>query len=233
MTAVRDRLTMLVLLWAIAANGCATPSPLLASWGTMREVLREGHTEARVSPTEVTTAATIGVGALADLAGEVTIVDGRVLVAIGSPDAPLRVRAATPSDRAALLIVANVAAWDEVAIGDLADYEALEDRIAEELVRRGADLAAATAVRVRGRATTLHMHVIAGACPIANPRGPAPWRFAGPVDDAELVGVFADGAAGRFTHHDRRTHLHAVAPGLTGHLDEVTLRSATLLLPRR
>lgn len=227
----RSRAPLVPFLAAVAAHGCTAPDVRVATWGTMREVLREGHAEGRVSPHEVATADTIGVGALADLAGEVTIVDGRALVATGAPGAPLRVRAATSADRAALLILANVTAWDEVAIGDLADYTALEDRIAAELTRRGIGLAAATPVRVRGRGTSVRVHVIAGACPIANPRGPAPWRFAGPVDELELVGVFADDAAGRLTHHDRRSHLHAVAPGLTGHLDDVALRSATLLLP--
>lgn len=221
------------VLAIVAANGCASPGPRFASWGTMRDVLRDGHAEARVAPTDVTTPNTIGVGALADLAGEVTIVDGRALVATGVPDGALHVRPATATDRAALLIVANVPAWDDVTIADCVDYAELEERIAAALRERGVDLTTPTAVRVRGHASTVRMHVIAGACPIANPQGPAPWRFVGPIDDLELVGVFVDGAGGRFTHHDRRSHLHVVAPGKTGHLDDVALHAATLSLPRR
>jgi hypothetical protein len=49
----------------------------------------------------------------------------------------------------------------------------------------------------------------------------------------ELVGFFAEGAAGRLTHHGRRSHLHAVADEVMGHLDEVALERAVLLLPMR
>ncbi len=207
------------VLAIVAANGCASPGPRFASWGTMRDVLRDGHAEARVAPSDVTT--------------PTTIVDGRALVATGVPDGALHVRPATATDRAALLIVANVPAWDDVTIADCVDYAELEERIAAALRERGADLTTPTAVRVRGHASAVRMHVIAGACPIANPQGPAPWRFVGPIDDVELVGVFVDGAAGRFTHHDRRSHLHVVAAGQTGHLDDVALHGATLSLPRR
>ena len=75
--------------------------------------------------------------------------------------------------------------------------------------------------------------VIAGACPIANPDGPSPWRFAGPAEELSLFGFYVEGAAGVFTHHDRSSHLHAVADGRTGHLDEVDLTDAKLFVPAR
>lgn len=215
-------------IWSLAA--CAAAPARVRTWGTMREVLREGHDEARVAPAAVVGPTAIGVGALARLRGEITIVDGRVLLA-EAHGARLQLRDADAADRAALLIVADVPRWTEVPLGDCGDYDALEGRVAAALRARGRDPAAPQPIRVRGRATDLHLHVIAGACPIAHPDGPPPWRFAGPLDAVELVGVFCDGAAGRLTHHDRRSHLHAVAPGLAGHLDDVALTDAVLLLP--
>lgn len=220
------------LLLAIAAASCASaPGAEVTTWGTLREVLREGHTEARVVLATVAGPNVIGVGALSELRGEVTVVDGRVLVAVPGGEGAVTVREATGNDAAALLVLADVPAWIEIPVGACASYEELEATIAAHLERRGDDPSLPRPVRVRGRATHLTLHVIAGACPIANPSGPSPWVFSGPVNEVELLGIYVEGAAGVLTHHTHSSHLHAVADGLMGHLDEVTLEDAVLLLP--
>ncbi|HEX5053247.1 MAG TPA: hypothetical protein VFZ65_15840 [Planctomycetota bacterium] len=228
--------SLLFVAAACAAPGPEAPGPV-RMWGTLREVLREGHSEARVALAGVARADTVGVGALAGLAGEVTVLDGHVLVACASGAAagvaPERcaVRDAGPGDAAALLVLADVPAWQEFALGACESYEALERAIAEHLRQRGHDLAEPIALRVRGRATHLALHVIAGACPIAHPEGPPPWRHDGAAEAVQLVGFFVEGSAGTLTHHMHRSHLHAVAGDVMGHLDEVALAEATLLLP--
>ena len=142
-------------------------------------------------------------------------------------------RGPVSDDRAALLVLADVARWEEHELGGCADNEELERAIAAVLLERDHDLAEPLPVRVCGRATDLALHVLAGACPIANPSGPAPWRWRGACDEVELVGFLAEGAAGRLTHHGRRSHLHAVTDEAMGHLDEVALERAVLLLPVR
>ncbi len=233
----------LAILLLVTAS-CAGPAPTLppevevSTWGTMREVLREGRIGGRVALTTLDTSTSVGVGAMADLAGEVTILDGRVLVAAGGgresgteETATLLVREAVAGDSASLLVLANVPAWEEVPIGNCASYAELETIIAKQLRRRGSDLASPQPIRIRGRAQHLALHVIAGACPIANPSGPRPWRFSGSVEEVELAGFYAEESAGRLTHHNRSSHLHAVADQLMGHLDEVVLEDAVLLLP--
>ncbi|MGE3172554.1 MAG: hypothetical protein AB7O97_07985 [Planctomycetota bacterium] len=225
--------------WAavsVVLLGCGAAPPPAAvevrSWGTMREVLREGRSEGRVAPAAVTGASTIGVGALESLAGEVTILDGRALVATAAAgDARCAVRPAAPTERAALLLVADVPRWTGHAVGPCASYDDLERAIAALLTARGHDLTRPVPVRVRGRARELALHVIAGACPVATPDGPPPWRHRAPAAAVELVGVFVDGGAGRFTHHGRRSHLHAVAGAVMGHLDAVVLDDAVVSLP--
>ena len=226
----------------LAAAGCRATAPAapvtVSAWGTMREVLREGRTEARVTPVQVVGPGAVGVGALAGLAGEVTVLDGRVLVATATglsseASGTCRVREAGPEDEAALLVLAEVPAWEEHELGAASSYGELEEAIARVLRQRGHDLAVAVPVRVRGRARELELHVLDGACPTAQPDGPPPWRWRGAADEVELVGFFAEGSAGRLTHHARASHLHAVVPGRMGHLDEVALEGAVLLLPAR
>lgn len=216
---------------APTAAGAGGP-PAVESWGTMREALRLGRSEARVSLDGLAADGAIGVGALAGLAGEVTIVDGRVLISTaGAGDRSCVLREAPGGAAATLLVRAEVDHWQERSLPDCASYDALEAAIAAALRANGFDAATPTPVRVRGRASRVAFHVIDGACPIADPDGPAPWRFDGAIDDVELVGFYVEGAAGRYTHHTRSSHLHVVAADMMGHLDDVWLTDVSLRLP--
>jgi hypothetical protein len=195
----------------------------------MREVLREGDDRGRIGVIEASGPDTIAVGALAGLEGEITVVDGAPMVAIGATG---EIRPARPGDRAALLVAADVPTWRSIPLqGPVEDLAALEDAVAEALVRAGFDLEEPVPIRVRGYATEIACHVIAGACPIARPDGPPPRRLEQQGITVELVGVYARGRAGELTHHTNRTHLHVVAPGTMGHLDAVALSDAVLLVP--
>lgn len=229
------------LICLLALSSCASPHSAedglrVQTWGSMRRVMRDGESEGRVVPVDHVVPQSIGVGALAGLSGEVTVRDGRVLVARApiAPGGRPTLEEGTPSDQATLLVLAQVGAWGEIPLGRCADFDALEQAIAQALAARGIDGSEPVPVKVRGRAPHLAFHVIAGACPIANPNGPAPWRYAGPLRAVELLGFYVEGAVGRLTHHGRRSHLHAwsaEAGGLMGHLDAVTLEDSVLLLP--
>lgn len=224
------------LLIALAAaafvTACQTGPIGLRSFGSMREVMREGHDQARVSLAQFGTKDTIGVGALANLFGEITIVDGQVLVATVQNGVPT-VRAATCGDSATLLLAEDVRDWQDFPVGACASYEQLEQRIAKLLRAHGHDVLSPTPVRVRGTVTRLQVHVIAGACPIATPAGPKPWRYDGPADNVQLIGFYVEGAAGKWTHHTHQSHLHAVSDQAMGHLDGVVLTDAIVSLPAR
>jgi len=229
------------LLLVLPLAACQAPAPRLevTTWGTMREVLRNGHDEGRVALGALAAPGRIGVGALEGLRGEVTVLDGRVLVATAEPASPpgaapaaCTLREAGADEQAALLVLARVDAWEAHPIGTCRSYTELEDAIAECLTARGQDPTAPVPVRVRARAAELELHVLAGACPIAHPEGPPPWRWQGRCEDVELVGFFVEGSGGRLTHHGQRSHLHVVADAVGGHLDEVALPDAVLLLPR-
>lgn len=230
--APRSRHALLApLLVAALGAGCSTSPPTVQTWGTMREVLREGDSRGRIEITRAIGPNSIAVGALAGLEGEVTVVDGRAMVAVGSTG---EVRTARPGDEAALFVLANVPGWRPVALGERTlDLDALERVIADALTREGFDLEMPVPIRVRGFARTISCHVIAGACPIANPDGPAPRRLEQRDVEVELVGVFADGRAGELTHHTNRSHLHVLAHEMMGHLDAVEISQAVLLVPAR
>lgn len=210
---------------------CHSTPPKVVTFGTMREVLREGHSEGRVLLAGIAGPHTIGVGAMENLLGEITILDGRVLIAEAGANA-CSLREARSGDRAALLVLAEVPAWQESSLPACASYEELEGLIARRLTELGHDLSQPVPVKVHGKATLLGVHVIAGNCPIANPDGPAPWRWSGAAGEVDLVGVFVTGSAGELTHHTHQSHLHAVAGQVSGHLEEIGLSEAVLYLPQ-
>ncbi|MFT4511379.1 MAG: alpha-acetolactate decarboxylase [Planctomycetota bacterium] len=223
----------LLLLAALATSACQSPPPAptgVQTFGTMREVMRDGQMEGRVSLQKFSGTKTIGVGALAQLGGEITIVDGQVLVSTVQ-DGIAVVRLARPEDQATLLVTADIGQWHHFEIGSCKSYEALEQRLAELLRARGRDLTKPTPVRITGKARRLQVHVINGACPIAQPTGPKPWRYDGPADNVRLVGFYVEDSAGRLTHHTHSSHLHAVSDQAMGHLDEISLSNAIVSLP--
>lgn len=221
--------------------GCKSPDPKpnFQTFGSMREVMREGHNEGRVKLLSISDSYTIGVGALAGLAGEITITDGQVLVSACRNDAagvlnseisPV-VREAREGDEATLLMVDTVTDWHHFEIGSCRDYAHLEEHISKLLHARGCNLNKPTPVRVTGKSNRLQVHVIAGACPIATPNGPKPWRYDGPATGLKLVGFYIEDAAGKMTHHNRSSHLHALSDQAMGHLDDVELTDAVVSLP--
>jgi len=218
-------------------GSCAAPAAdgrfAVRSWGTMAEVLRDGRSEGRVDLSAAARPGVLAVGALEGLMGEVTVVEGEVMVAEPAPQGGIALRPPAPGERAALLLLAHVTIWERVPLPDCANYTALEDAIAAALAARGHDASAPLPVRVRGRASSLQFHVLAGACPTAHPEGPPPRRYGATDAKVELVGFYAPDSAGVFTHHDRRSHLHAVVADAMGHLDEVALSEVLLLLPAR
>jgi len=229
----------LLFLFSLSASSCASSgTPFqLETFGEMRQVLREGHTEGRVSLTEMTTAGTWGLGALAGLEGEITILDGDVFLET-VVDGRLERRAVEESDQAALLVSAWVPEWREVPLGAIASLRELEKAMGEALDTAGFDPARTPVpIRIEGEFSNIALHVLDHSCPIANPDGPPPIRWEGSDVRASIVGIYAVGFGGKLTHHGQTSHLHVVArlevgDSVSGHLEQIAfVGRASLLIP--
>ena len=206
-------------------------------WGTMREVLKEGQTEARIGLREsAEPAGAVGVGALAGLQGEITILDGRVWLAADANGS----KAAPPSSvngSATLLTVAYVPRWTRIPIAKEDVQRNLDEFVRNAAKKAGIDVHRPFPFIIDGR-MSVEAHVIRGECPhgTAVAVGSAtPDRFSRLDTSATLVGFFAEGAEGILTHHGSTTHVHVVIqgePSLSGHVDSVSISAgATLRLP--
>ena len=205
----------------------------------MREVLRDGRTEGRVDLAEALGPHTVAVGASAGLAAEITVVGGAAHLAevVDSDSSPrLRVRAPVAGEQATLLVLAEVKEWSEHPLDTVTDLPALEASVCAIAAASGIDVSDPFPFRVEGVASTIRLHVLNHSCPIADPDGPPPWRFAGENETTTLIGFHAENSGGHLTHHGQKTHTHALLAerNLSGHLDGVALRpGARVYLPAR
>lgn len=216
-----------------------------ASWqveqfGQMRAVMREGDVEPRTPLAHWDEPGVLGVGALAGLEGEVTILDGQVWAS--RPNAGHLITTGPDpesTDRATLLTVARVPAWRSITLTEPASGRALEDLIERAAADAGLDPSQPFPFIVEAPSAAMDLHVINGFCPHGSEPPPerTPWR---PTTDepmpATIVGFFAQGQGGVMTHHATSVHMHAIfsADGrtATAHVDAISLDAgATLRLP--
>lgn len=232
------------VVFAASATGCASVPAAVDHVGAMREVMREGRTEARLTLAKAIEQPHVyAVGAMESLSGEVTIVDGDVWIA-SVVDGAVQMRGPAPAahDAATLLTHASVPHWAVVEIARPADAQALERAIAEAAAVRGMDVDQPFPFLFKGQVTRLDLHVIDGFCPVGGTPAPGagePWRTT--IEnhpDVTIVGFFARNQAGVLTHHGTVLHMHALVEIdgrlVTGHVDDVAVASGpNLRLPRK
>lgn len=231
-------LAMLLAWSGGAATGCASArgqAGVVEQHGGMRAVMREGDTGPRVSiAAAAADARAHGVGALAGLGGEVTIVGGEAWVTRVDGGAPRTTGpAAVAGDRATLLTVGLLEPVAAVPTGRALDLEEFEAHLVGLARARGGDPAGRPFLfTVRGRAARVAGHVVAGECAHANPDADA-LRLVREDLEVVLVGVCAEGREGVMTHHGSRTHMHVVlteggAP-MTAHVDDLVLAPGAVI----
>ncbi|MFG0285943.1 MAG: acetolactate decarboxylase [Phycisphaerales bacterium JB039] len=235
---------------ALCSLGCAErarqsgPTPTTTSvqqFGAMRAVMREGSTEARVALREWAGPNDVAVGAIEQLDGEITIVDGGAWVSrVRDGDVLTSGPAVEPDAKATLLTASRVGAWHSNRLHETLAGAELEAAIVRAAAERGIDTSQPFPFIIRGTATSLHMHVINGFCPHSSGEAAAgrePRRIAlTEPTPVTIVGFYASDAQGLLTHHGTAMHAHALVDGdggrVTGHVDSVEIQAgATLRLP--
>ena len=223
-------------LFALAA-GCKTIGwdGAVQQWGSVREVLREGKTDARVYVFDAASGPdTVGLGALAGLEGEITIADGTTWISRATSTGKIVTTQGGAGDSAAtLLVTASVPAWVELPI----DQDVPLSEIAS-WTGFGTRAWPVAPFIVRGRLLDLEAHVAHGACPRAGevPPGREPARRRAASAFGTLVGFWARDGAGTITHQGEDVHAHVIVRGAeswTAHVDRVRIGAgSTLYVPR-
>lgn len=242
------------LVLATLVSGCIAVGPGLAAepdlvqFGKMHEAIGQKQHQGRVRLEAVTKQPHFyGVAALKGLAGEVTIVDGKITATVvGDDGEPQPLAENLGALQATMLVGAYVKGWKAVKTEASVPAEDFDAYVAEVAKRAGRDPNDPFVFQIRGKLTDVRMHIIHGACPIhARIRMiklPAEQRpFAAELKAVEgtVVGVYARGRVGDLTHPTSATHSHLVfkdpASGvwLTGHLEQVGLaQGAVVSIPK-
>jgi acetolactate decarboxylase len=184
------------------------------------------------------------VGALAQLAGEITIVDGRLILTgvddNGGPTAKF-FEPPPPERQAAMLVAAYVPRWAEYEISRDVVAKDFESMLSKMAGQAGLDPSKPFPFVVEGELLDLELHVINGACPMRAkrlglelPADRQPYRASLAQADGRLVGIYAEGAEHRLTHHGTNTHTHVLLKDkngqlYTGHVEQVGLRAGSVL----
>ena len=205
-------------------------------------MLRDGNTQARVVLSEAEFSAnSYGVGALAELEGEITIDAGRVWVSRSHGVHEVSTTTGVTSDDAAsMLFLGTVPAWTDVEVNHPIPPLGLDSFLATAFADGGGQ-SDPTPFRIEGEFTDVKMHVIGGQCPIrarmhGMPMTKPAFELSIPRVNATVVGIYATDGAGNVTHMGSDTHMHIIVEHegqtITGHVESIGVRpGSTLQIP--
>ncbi len=208
--------------------------------GAFRQMIQKQDFTAKVPLGSVMQAgATEAVGAASGLRGEITAIDGKLLLTYGRPCPDC---GAPGGDHATLLVSARVNAWHApVPLPSDLSGRVLDDFIIARAREVGLDVAKPFPIRMKGTLAAVKMHVIGAFNPNFKGHGSG-HAMADQVDiaadriEGEVVGFYAPASAqGVITHPGEPFHYHWVdtARTRTAHLDAFGMvQGALLLLPK-
>lgn len=225
------------LIFSVGVVSCASHSHKIEQYGSMHEAIGRQQHHARVNIEQLTQKKGFtAVGALEELNGEVTILDGEAIVTgVNNQGEPSSI----PKDlKATLLVGAKVNFWKEVEIPNEMSRKEFETWLA------GQTLTSPSMFKLQGKIKNIRLHVLNGACPVHARMNklklsPEKTPYEGNFKElsATLVGVYAKDAVGKLTHPDTNIHTHIVykskrGEDLTGHLEDFSLgKNTKIFLP--
>lgn len=215
----------------------------ISVYGNFKRMAHTGDASGKVALASIPpSAGTYGVGALADLQGEILVWDGRVLITPGESISG-STKPAGAGDQAALLVTAQVTEWERVQVPSNMVQKEFERFVIDSAHSKGVDTQKPFPFIVLGEITDYAWHVVTGT---AKPHGGSAQHqqghaskrtFSGAETKGKLIGFYsAEKLEGVISHPGERFHVHYADENLkiSGHLDSFGVRKgAMLLLPKQ
>ncbi len=205
--------------------------------GALRAMFHQGQTGAMVSMDALLpNPRLVAIGALADLAGEVTVLDGRTVLSYPDGDGVKAVSPGPADAAATLLVAAEVPAWTSVSLSEPIAWDTFDAQLGALAEKAGMSLDGRFPFLIEGEVSDLRWHVIDGS-KLTGGGGShqdhlaAAVRQQADVATATLVGFYSAHDQGVFTHMGSKTHVHAVMgePVTTGHVDHVVVPAGAVV----
>jgi acetolactate decarboxylase len=197
--------------------------------GALKNIMHEGDLSAQADLMIFDATPHIyALGAVAELKGEIIVVDSRPYVSSVQAES-LRV-VNTLNSKAVLLVSSQVESWTSYPIpSDVTSYEELEALVPTLATKQGIDTALAFPFMLGGRPEKVDWHVIDW------PEGDTVHThdkhkdsgLSGTLEDVEvtIVGFYSSKHHAIFTHHTTNMHMHVINEDHTiaGHVDDLKL----------
>lgn len=178
-------------------------------------------------------------GALSGMRGEITVIDGKPFVSVGSHASSRMLQGDAAQEQAALLVAAKARQWKEVSIPNDLSQSQFEAFVIETARKEGFDMAQPFPFMLSGELADYALHVVAAAPPTAGGHAhgghAAQFSASGKSIKGRLLGFYSGPAlSGVISHPNELFHVHIVDADqtLSAHVDAYGVRKlATLLLP--
>jgi len=242
-SSVKTTILLAMFLSVALLGGCAPHSwnGKVRMWGTLRGVLNDGDTSGKVRLSVATKPHSVGIGAPEGLAGEIVVLNGETWV--GQAGAHGRAEThhpASPDATATFLAMATVPRWVDLHTDGRLSLDGLEQSVRAAAEKNGLDTKAPFPFVVKGRFSSVKLHILNGRCPFAASQpddDPThdPVRVQADATQGVLVGFYYGGSPGVLTHAGKKLHVHAVLQDehrTVGHVEAVSVEAgATIRVP--
>jgi acetolactate decarboxylase len=202
--------------------------------GQMREVIMSGNRAGKLDLRDLHRSGhPYGLGPVAELQGEVILMDGQITVSVVDEQGKVRV-SEVPNVSVPFFVWADVTAWHATApLGAAPDLGALARQIGE--AGASARLGDAFPFLISGKFKRLAYHIVhgrPGAPPGMEEHRNMQVPFAIENAEATLVGFWSSRHHGIFTHANSNVHVHFVAGdrSTAGHLEDASADAGRLVL---
>jgi len=237
---VKNTIMLAVFLSVALMGGCVSRSwnGKVRMWGTLRGVLHDGDTSGKVRLSEATKPHSVGIGAPEGLAGEIVVLNGETWVGQADANGRAETRYPAPPDAmATFLAMATVPRWVDSLTDGRLSLDGLEHSVRAAAEKNGLDTKAPFPFVVKGRFSSVKLHILNGRCPFA-PSQPDddpthdPIRVQTDATQGVLVGFYYDGKPGVLTHAGKKLHVHAVLQDehhTVGHVEAVSVEAGAVI----
>jgi hypothetical protein len=213
--------------------------------GEMHEAIGKRQHQGRVALTKIVGMPHFhGVGALASLEGEITILDSTAIITGVTRDGRLQPMESAAA-KATMLVGQSIGKWTEIALTRDVPHQRFDRTVGAMAAEHGIDVAKPFVFVAEGEFTDVRLHVINGACPILArmkkeeiDKSKRPFELEARRLKGMLVGIYAADSVGKLTHPATSTHVHMIYTDkktgnrVTGHIEQVGLaKSAVLRIP--
>ena len=206
--------------------------------GALREIMHQGNLSSRISLEKLESGEDLyGLGAIADLKGEILIIGGQILVA-NAIKGEVVVYQATDQG-AALLVTTRVSKWQSHNLPDqVRTLPELEAFLKTASANAGLNPSKPFPFMIEGTVAEAHWHVINWPTGDKN-HSHMKHKTSGAngvmkSQKVTILGFHSTDHKGVFTHHTRDVHMHiaTVDQNLVAHVDDlIILPGAKLMLP--